>query len=1716
MLALACAGGCIEAKPYEAPPAAESDAGADAPVCTPACADRLCGDDGCGGTCGSCPDEQPFCIEGGCTADCQPSCEEKECGDDGCGGTCGACPGAAPYCESGLCSATCTPDCDNKECGDDGCGETCGQCPAVAPKCSESFKCQAADCDPDCEGRACGGDGCGGSCGECKDDDLSCNGEPQCDEESGSCIAQNIPVCDDENPCTVNTCVEGSPGSPHECESNPDEEAACDDGDPCTQEDVCAAGACTGAPLDCNENDPCIIGALCDSESGECAGGEEKVCGPGQWCLSETGLCVYAEESECYDQNGDVTTNVTEQVECLLFSDSDSAMGLTITSGSDDDFVPATDGGDEETMEAGVQVTVNPADGAMESLMNAYSFMSFDSAWGISQPKKPQHAIYGELVLREGAGTPTFSADQLEMFTVFLLSDFIPEDTDQTIIEALESVGVELIIEGPPVVEESLDGGPKTWTFNLRFEPDQVTSAVYKTLGIGMFEGEDEEEYFAAIMEFPGFAKFQTKEGEHSPILILDYTECAPSCDNRTCGSDGCDGDCGACDGANICVEQERSSFCCAESPCPPEATCGTSICGSACDPEAEDIGYPCFEGTLSETGWGYDCAGGGCDVHADLDIEAHPGSKFWVDEEPIITLFESSGFPSSDRVALAQFKDLEPAIASYGASAVNKELHLKLWFAQGEDASETFVALTIPKPWQTNDSIDEDAIKNVYSEGAWLNYTAPSDISEDGAYIYPLGLNIDSGDDLLTKLYSGGLLITTYSEYGIQLLRASESGFGPVLFWKGADCSQACDGKQCGPDGCGGTCGSCSNGDLCDTLEEGTGTYQCLPEICDEDETSCADGNAVSCSSLGTGFYETDLCAQDQLACVQQGGASVCGQGEPLSSWALQLTAKDGETAFLMAPVPELHGTTAEQTNDPMTLSLWVRFPKDMTNGTIASFEASGVSKVIPPDSNNAQCPYGDFGWALYLEDERLKFKTTDLMNQTARVAMTEPVMAAYASTWVHLAVVSRGVEGDAAHANGNVQLYVNGADRWAQDELVLSEQETSGLYVGMSPLAKAVDPSMSIGRHRCESPGSGNPFGQLKIAVDEISAFGSALSHSQITRLFAGGCGEAPTILADKEPLYAWWRMGEGFDNLDALKEAIEEGQAVFMSASDQITEDTPVAILAGDLVSATTQADCAAPASCEDFEGATGEVFLQGCGPGCAVCAEGQCSSMGWCESANCSVTQAEPVEGEGCSDACGSAPSVCDGQQKFCGYAGGVGSCHHDTANAVAAYSEIGFVVVGTSCSSGTTDCDVALWRYSQAGELVDKATFTDLATQAFGFDAEENLEEEGLGVDVALDGSYGIVIVGRTRVQDGAVNGEPQWRPMIASINGADLSVDWVWVDKDYRGAFTDVSLVAEDVTSNQEAQVEAWKSAIAVGYHSQHYWTDGDEVVWKRGRMRRSIVTVEGVPLPDGGAWDWPEAPPNVNAPNIPIGGSYTSIDRAPDGSQYLVYNIENSNYAGLDATLERISPPNGTCITCWGTATAPYTSPVTSHEYLAVSAVSGASWPDDANRAYVAVKSTVNANPSEVATRVLRYRDGNDGWGLMLEETIDIESPLGGPANIEDLCAMGASGFFLTGSMATPSGVIRPWVERRAVFGNSGGPTWRQYYGYESLDGADHNAPSTTPDSIHGCVLSGTKPDGLLVTVGEILQPNAMLPGDPRDAYITTRNLETGKSACR
>ncbi len=166
--------------------------------CTSQCDNKTCGDDGCGGVCGLCGNDQA-CVQGNCQDknSCVKQCAGKNCGPDGCGGSCGGCTGGQ-VCTDGLCiTPSCTPKCAGKTCGDDACGGVCGVC-GPDQNCVQGNCKGAPPCTPNCAGKSCGSDGCGKTCG-------TCNASQSC--QSGKCVTPPAPGCQGvsyEGCCGVN------------------------------------------------------------------------------------------------------------------------------------------------------------------------------------------------------------------------------------------------------------------------------------------------------------------------------------------------------------------------------------------------------------------------------------------------------------------------------------------------------------------------------------------------------------------------------------------------------------------------------------------------------------------------------------------------------------------------------------------------------------------------------------------------------------------------------------------------------------------------------------------------------------------------------------------------------------------------------------------------------------------------------------------------------------------------------------------------------------------------------------------------------------------------------------------------------------------------------------------------------------------------------------------------------------------------------------------------------------------------------------------------------------------------------------------------------------------------------------------------------------------------------------------------------------------------
>lgn len=289
---------------------------------------EVCSDDGCTPTAAKdCDDENP-CTTDSCVPDlgCVHEANTAPC-DDGDACTLGdLCSNEA--CQAGVESFSCE---DQNPCTDQTCDPTLG-CIFVTNEeaCDDTNVCTTGD---HCSGGLCGGDGIldcddanpctkdtclvGGGChyeplaGSCSDGD-PCTIEDQC--EAGQCVSGAPKSCDDFNPCTDDLC--GALGG---CDHGANE-AACEDGNPCTLGDHCADGVCqVEVMMLCNDQSPCTLD-YCDPNQGCQTTPVPGACSDNDVCTLEDtcgdGVCLSGPSLDCDDQNPCTTDSCDPELGC--------------------------------------------------------------------------------------------------------------------------------------------------------------------------------------------------------------------------------------------------------------------------------------------------------------------------------------------------------------------------------------------------------------------------------------------------------------------------------------------------------------------------------------------------------------------------------------------------------------------------------------------------------------------------------------------------------------------------------------------------------------------------------------------------------------------------------------------------------------------------------------------------------------------------------------------------------------------------------------------------------------------------------------------------------------------------------------------------------------------------------------------------------------------------------------------------------------------------------------------------------------------------------------------------------------------------------------------------------------------------------------------------------------------------------------------------------
>jgi hypothetical protein len=270
------------------------------------------------------PDCQSLgCVDGQCRL--VPSDDGLECGDSNlCGGP--------STCQEGVCVASDTETCDDDNpCTTDGCDPSSGCVNTYNQKpcddgtvCTVGDACKQGNCageDLDCDdGNQCTDDTCdkADGCqsivqtGVCSDGD-ACTDKDACID--GVCVKGKVLTCDDEEPCTNDSC-DIVTGCVHDII-----DGECDDDNACTTDDSCKEGACLGAVVTCNDDNVCTSD-YCDPVEGCVFQPNALTCDDGDACTLND-QCCFEGLGECVP--GSCVAGAPDPLCCDLDDECDDA-----------------------------------------------------------------------------------------------------------------------------------------------------------------------------------------------------------------------------------------------------------------------------------------------------------------------------------------------------------------------------------------------------------------------------------------------------------------------------------------------------------------------------------------------------------------------------------------------------------------------------------------------------------------------------------------------------------------------------------------------------------------------------------------------------------------------------------------------------------------------------------------------------------------------------------------------------------------------------------------------------------------------------------------------------------------------------------------------------------------------------------------------------------------------------------------------------------------------------------------------------------------------------------------------------------------------------------------------------------------------------------------------------------------------------------------------
>jgi len=344
--------------------------------------------------------------------------------------------------------------------------------------------------------------------------------------------------------------------------------------------------------------------------------------------------------------------------------------------------------------------------------------------------------------------------------------------------------------------------------------------------------------------------------------LLMNDSSCIPNCNEKECGDDGCGGTCGNCSSGLSCSSEGKCLEECLKNCYNRE--CGDDSCGGSC-------------GSCSS---GYNCSNGACTINCGADScggtcgDCPDGKKC------------SSGTCIDDCVSNCTV----PQQQCSGNNIIGCEYITSTCMKWGWDNPKT-----CPSGYncQGGECIEDVCTPNCTGKECGYNGCG-SGWDAGNCGICPSNKSCQSGTCVSNCTDQCSSVGETACS-GVQIKVCKDYNLDDCLEWRTSSCPSSqtcvggkcvctpqCSGKNCGSDGCGGSCGNCAYGSKC--IDDNCCTPNCTGKDCGDDGCGGSCGSVCWPSSdeclNGNTLRDYNAASCEGNKCVSTFNDVYCNQG--------------------------------------------------------------------------------------------------------------------------------------------------------------------------------------------------------------------------------------------------------------------------------------------------------------------------------------------------------------------------------------------------------------------------------------------------------------------------------------------------------------------------------------------------------------------------------------------------------------------------------------------------------------------------------------------------------------------------------------------------------------------------------------------------------------------------------------------------------------------